>query len=290
MKIKSLCISTLFAVSIAASSAFAQTAINLLVDNSDVRTNGYYTYYARGNGVRPQDTGYVAPYTPFTRAFYPGSPHTNETGEGKGNALRDGNFSDGGSEIFTTNGDKIRFDSGDLTNGVTTDIVGGWWGVTQITKTTWTYEGSFDILFDLSTSYVITSVEIVYTDTGSRRWSSTADIQKVYYAETLAGSIPVEDDFTIFGNGTTNQNTLTPNTLSIAPSSASGTSVVARYIDLRLTTQIVNNNVGAYGGYLHEIRINGYAIPEPMTWASIFGSSVLLAGIVSRARRSSKIR
>ncbi|WP_043584664.1 hypothetical protein [Geminisphaera colitermitum] len=282
---------TLLAVATTAAAALAATSVNLLTDNATVRAAGNYTYYARGNGVYSGSDPAPETYTPFTRKFYPGPPHTNETGTDKGDKLRDGTRSDI-SGITTTAGDKIRFDAGELTNGVTTgDLVGGWWGVTEITKTTWTPEGRFDILFDLGASYVITSIEIVYSDAGSRRWSSTADIQKVYYAETLAGTSPAESDFaSLFGNGTITAGT-SVGTLAITPTT--GTSVVARYLDLRLTTQIANGNTGAYGGYLHEVRIYGYetatpSIPEPSTTTILLGAITLPASFILIQRRFAK--
>ncbi|MDR1281898.1 MAG: hypothetical protein LBK99_13905 [Opitutaceae bacterium] len=272
----------------ATTAALAATSVNLLTDNATVRAAGNYTYYARGNGVSSGSDPAPETVTPFTKKFYPGAPHgVNDT------AAKDGFLSDGiDNGIYATNGASIPFASGDLTNNLTTttDSVYGWWGVTEITKTSWTPEGSFDILFDLGAAYTVTGIEIIYTDSGSRRWSTTIDIQKAYYAETLAGSTPSEGDFTLFGAGATTSNA-SAGTLNITP--ATGASVIARYLDLRLTTQIANSNTGAYGGYLHEVRIYGYetatpSIPEPATWAILSGAASLLTGFLIRHRRSSR--
>ncbi len=233
---------TLFLGLIAAQPLRAQTIINLTQDVT-VRSAGAYTYYARG------DASGVA-VAPFTTAFYPGaSLHASSGGT-------DGSLIDTGA-----NGASVSLSTGYLSDNSASTSVWGWIDVEQVTSgsASTTHNGSFDILFDLGSTYVITSVVVTYTDASGKRWTSTANTQLAFTSLTAPTS---DSGLTSFASATT-VGSATNGLMTF-----DGADVEARYVDLRLDMSIgPNPTSGSVGGIVSEVAIYGYAVPEPSTYA-----------------------
>lgn len=293
MKIYTLISSPAIAVLVGLlTSALHGQTVNLL-SLDGVRTNGTYTYYARGNSYAANNANYTD-ITPFSYSFYPGPPHNNGAQAANANA-RDGALTDsvklaGG----TSTASSISVASGELTDSPsstgttgTGGYVGNWVGVTQTTGTSSTNNpGSFDVLFNLGSIYLVSSIEVVYLDTSGERITTTIGAQKIYTAATLADAgAPLESDFTLFGANTATLSTSTTGLISIA-----GTAVEAQYVDLRLMMNVSNpasSTDTSQGARLLEVRVNGsaIAIPEPSTCALIIGvGAFLICGMMRRGR------
>ncbi len=237
----------------------AQTILNL-TQTSSVRSSSTYTYYARGNASGTT-------ITPFTTAFYPGASLHSSSG-GQDNGLVD----------TGSNATSISLGNGYLTDGKTNTSVSGWIDIEQVTSgsAASTHYGSFDLLFDLGSNYVITSVVLTYTDSSGKRWNSASDAQAAYTSLTFPSA----------------DSSLTSFATSTAVSSATngsmtfdGTDITARYIDLRLNMQLgANANSGSVGGTISEVAIYGYAIPEPSAWALLGSALVFLVFFRSKKR------
>lgn len=270
MKTSALATSVLaaFAALSAPAMLSAQTSINLTQD-ATVRQAGTYTYYARGNAAG-------VTITPFEKMFYPGGVlHTYAGADTLG---RDGVLTDNGS-----NGAPISFGSGELTDNSTASDVRGWIDVEQVTSGTHSgnpHGGSFDIVFDLGANYVITSVVVTYTDASGWRFSSTVGGQRVF-TSTANPSGTGDAGLSLFGTGTASSGA-TLGTLAF-----SGPSVSAQYVIFRPEMNLSPNVGGnSYGGYIYEVAINGYAIPEPSSSAVLFGAFSMGAVLLRRRRRS----
>ncbi len=258
---------------LAASSVFAQTSINLTQD-ATVRQAGTYTYYARGNAAGET-------ITPFTTMFYPGGElHTYAGATTLG---LDGTLVDNGS-----NGAPISFGVGELTDNSNASEVRGWINVEQVSAGTHSaspHGGQFDIVFDLGANYVITSVVVTYTDAAGWRFRKTvANTQQVFTSTgnpSLVGDagLTLFDTATAVGGATLGQLTF------------SGTSVGAQYVIFRPEMDLATNIGGnSYGGYIYEVAINGYAIPEPSSAAALAGVVALGGVVLRRQRRSGSVR
>lgn len=254
---------------LAASSVFAQTSINL-TQNATVRQAGTYTYYARG------DVNSNA-ITPFTTMFYPGGVlHTWDTATTMG---LDGTLRDSVDTPAS-----ISFSSGELTDGTNDSEVRGYINVEQLTATSPNRTGSFDIVFDLGANYVITSVDVTYTDAAGWRFSRIVDSQQLF-TSTANPSSTGDAGLSLFDTGTVSTSA-TLGTLTF-----SGTSVSAQYVVFRPDMQIAPNLSGSsYGAYLYEVAINGYAIPEPSSAAALAGVVALGGVVLRRQRRSGSVR
>ncbi|EIP98700.1 hypothetical protein OpiT1DRAFT_03165 [Opitutaceae bacterium TAV1] len=229
----------------------ATTPTNLTQDTT-VRENATYTYYARGNA-----TGAAIDY--FTTMFFPGAPSHSASG-GKDNGLDDS----------VTTPAPISFTTGYLTDAKTNTSVSGWVNIEESTGVV-TNEGTFNIVFDLGNTYMITSVIVTYTDTGGQRWSKTVDAQKVYTSLTAPSSENIPAD--LFGTATATQDA---NNGSL---SFTGTEIIARYVTLELAMLIgANPNSGSAGGIISEITIMGYSVvPEPSTTALLTAVGLLIS-------------
>ncbi|AHF94275.1 hypothetical protein OPIT5_10210 [Opitutaceae bacterium TAV5] len=286
-------ISTLLA-SVFASSAIAQTSVNLL-GLDEVRSTGTYTYYARGNSRVTTDANYQT-VTPFTIAFNPGAPHFSGTGTPSDNARENGNSGpvDAVREVtdpLFQSASAFSIGSGDLTDrynytGKDTggNYVGYFVGVTETTATSGNAaSGSFDIVFDLGASYTITGVEVVYTDGTSHRIDKMAGAQQVYFANSLGNGSSLQTSDLDAASWATTANTDATGLLQF-----SGDSIVAQYVDLRLSVNVstlANANEASQGPMIYEVRIYGSSlIPEPSTWA-IIGGALALAVIILRRLR-----
>ncbi len=264
--IASATIAALAALSSSASLS-AQTSINLTQD-ATVRLAGTYTYYARGNAAGET-------ITPFTTMFYPGGElHTYAGATTLG---RDGTRTDNG-----TNGAPISFGSGELTDNSTASEVRGWINIEQVSSGSHSanHGGVFDIVFDLGANYVITSVDVTYTDAAGWRFSETVNGQRVF-TSTANPSSTGDDGLSLFATGTASKDA------SLGTLTFSGTSVSAQYVIFRPEMTLAANVGGnSYGGYIYEVAINGYTIPEPSSAVALAGLVVLGGCLTRRSRRS----
>lgn len=250
-----------------ASSALAQTPVNLTQD-ATVRSTATYTYYARGNAAGET-------ITPFTTMFYPGGAlHTYASGTTLG---RDGTLTDDGA-----NGAPISFLTGELTDNSNASEVRGWIDIEQVTygtHSTSPHGGSFDIVFDLGANYIITSVTVTYADAAGWRFSRTVDGQRVF-TSTSNPSLAGDAGLSLFDTATVSATTAL-DTLSFSASTLTD----ARYVILRPEMQLATSVGGnSYGGYLYEVEIHGYAIPEPSSAATLAGA-IALGGVMLRRKR-----
>lgn len=244
-------------------------SVNLLAD-ATVREKGTYTYYAKGNTAATESnpTGGIAPWTV---AFFPGSGYGSM-------ADRDAGASAVWNQSFTaSNAGAISIGSGELARSGSDNSVLGWQGITQYVVAS---GGNFDILFDLGASYHITSIEIVYSDSVQRRWITSSALQTAYVSEVMPVAASYTD-MTQFGDRVR----ATANASEGVMTFSEDEGLTGRYVNLNLfvsasrTFDDVNR-----GGIIHEVRIHGYAIPEPGTYALI-GAGVMLAFVLVRKRR-----
>lgn len=273
MKASILAYSVLAAsAALAASSVFAQTSINLTQD-ATVRQAGTYTYYARGNAAG--DT-----ITPFEKMFYPGGELHTYSGFTGG---RDGTLTDNGS-----NGAPISFSVGELTDNSNASEVRGWVDVEQVsasTHSTSPHGGQFDIVFDLGANYVISSVVVTYTDAAGWRFRKTVANTQQVFTSTGNPSLVGDAGLTLFGTATA------VGGATLGQLTFSGTSVSAQYVIFRPEMDLATNIGGnSYGGYIYEVAINGYAIPEPSSAAALAGVVALGGVVLRRQRRSGSVR
>lgn len=201
--------------------------------------NATYAYYARGDASG-------AAITPYTVKFYPGNPHGGNT-----TTDRDGALADTGSSAAP-----VPFASGDLTDGSTSTAVSGWIDVEDAhgAGAADPHPGTFDILFDLGAAYAVSSVELVYTDAGGRRWvtGGTYSAQQVSTALSFQGGAPTDADFTPLAS-----QTFASGATSATATFSAGAPRPARYINLRLHATLSPGATGSVGGYLNEVRIFG---------------------------------
>lgn len=238
----------------------AQTVVNLTQDSS-VRSAGSYTYYARGNA-----SGVTV--SPFTTAFYPGASLHASTGG------TDGSLVDTGS-----NGAAVSLGTGYLSDNSTATSVSGWVDVEQVTSgsASSTHSGSFDTLFDLGSTYMITSVVVTYTDASGKRWTTTANSQLVFTSLTAPTS---DSGLTSFASATATSSA-TNGSMTF-----DGTDIEARFVDLRFDMTLgPNASSGSVGGIISEVAIYGYAVPEPSTYALVGIGMIWLCVGSSRQRK-----
>lgn len=227
-----------------------------LTQSAQIQNGASYTYYARGDEQRKD-------VTPFTVKFYPGgtasAPQQGRHGNDSAGAnVRDGELEDAEGTII----EAIPFTTGQLTDGVTDGEGDGRAGVAGWINTLSAEQvsdegynvGQFDLFFDLGKLCEITKVEVWYGDLGEpHHWVGD---QELYAAKSLlTEGEPSEQDLTLVESG------------AFAPE-ASGVHEFkakpfdARYLDLRLRTQVSRTQVGgsgAMGGILYEVRIFGQA-------------------------------
>ena len=254
-----LCIGVL--CSAAATVAQDRPAGEDLTKDPAVRAAGTYTYYARGNGFRDAGGGMVAlqVYRPLTKRFYPGVPLHNDD---KGGNDRDKEREDTGYYSGTTEPKPVPFAEGELTDGDAspeTSSVAGWVGVVDCTgaapkRGNEPFTGSFDILFDLGDTYIVTGAEVEYEDSTGRRWTTTADAQRLYTAAKLSEP-PLESDFTFMASATAEAN-------KAGTMQFSGKEQAARYVLLRPDVKVEPATFGSKGGRIMEVRIFGRKIEQ----------------------------
>jgi hypothetical protein len=253
---------------LAASSAFTQTSINLTQD-ATVRQTATYTYYARGDAAG-------STITPFTTMFYPGGALHTFSPSGATIGL-DGSRADNG-----TNGAPIAFAAGELTDNSNASEVRGWLNVEQVsygTHSTNPHGGVFDIVFDLGSAYVITSVVVTYADAAGWRFSRTQNGQQVFTSMDAPSSVG-DAGLSLFGTATVSATTAL-DTMSFSASAMTN----AQYVVFRPEMQLSPNLGGnSYGGYIYELSIHGYAIPEPAS-AAVLAGVVALGGVMLRRNR-----
>lgn len=244
-------------------------SVNLLQD-ATVRANGTYTYYAKGSTAATESnpTGNIAPWTV---AFFPGSGAGSQ-------ADRDSGASAQWNQSFTdSNAGAISIGTGELARGGSGNAVTGWQGITGYVTAT---SGSFDLLFDLGATYHITSIEIVYTDAANRRWNTASALQTAYVSEVMPSAADYAD-MTQFGD----RLRATPNASEGVMEFSESDGLTGRYVNLNLFVNADRTFEGLNrGGVINEIRIYGYAIPEPSTYALI-GAGVMLAFVLVKKRR-----
>ncbi|AHF91155.1 hypothetical protein OpiT1DRAFT_02462 [Opitutaceae bacterium TAV1] len=243
------------------------TPVNLLIDNSTVRSSGSYTYYARGTpnvtSENPNDG-----IARWTVPFFPGSNSYSSTTDKDAGATVTWNQNFG----VTNNAGPISFTHGELTDGVidSTSSVSGYNGAVN-------FEKGFDLLFDLGGLYSISSVEIVYSDAINRRWNTADTKQSVWISETFPTS-----SSSLTQLGSNEKATLNAPAGSLLTFS-SAESIVGRYVNLSLfmSTSYDFSSNGQNGGRIFEVRIFGTPIPEPGTVAiwTAFVSLVVVAGV-----------
>jgi hypothetical protein len=245
----------------AAAMAQSRPAGEDLTQDPAVRAAGTYTYFARGNGFRDAGGSKVPlqVYRPLTKRFYPGVPLHNDD---KGGNDRDKDREDTGYYSGTTEAKAIQIESGELTDGDASpqsSSVAGWVGVVDCTgaepkRPNEPFSGSFDILFDLGDTYVVTGAEVEYEDSTGRRWATTADAQRLYVAAKLSDP-PQESDFAFMASATAEAN-------KAGTMQFSGKEQTARYVLLRPNVKVEPGTFGSKGGRIMEVRIFGRKI-EP---------------------------
>ncbi len=221
-----------------------------------MRAAGTYTYYARGNGFRDAGGSMVElqVYRPLTKRFYPGVPLHNDD---KGGNDRDKEREDTGYYSGTAEPKPIPFAEGELTDGDAspeTSSVAGWVGVVDCTgaapkRGNEPFAGSFDILFDLGDTYVITGAEVEYEDSVGRRWNTADNAQRLYTAQALSDP-PQESDFTFMASTTAQGN-------QAGTMVFTGKEQTARYVLLRPSVKVEAATFGSKGGRIMEVRLFG---------------------------------